>query len=176
MDLNDAIDLIRPAVAGRRWADLGAGTGLFTRALVALLGPDAEIVALDRDAVALRTLRRHVDGVRTVQGDLTDLPASLGDETFDGAVLANALHFVPDAAEVLAAVAPHLAPDGRVVVVEYDRQRASRWVPHPLPPERLAEVAANAGFEPPLEIGRRPSSFGGTLVASVLTRPASPSS
>ena len=51
MNARDARALIAPAVDGPGgiWADLGAGTGTFTRALAGLLGPDCTIYAVDRD-------------------------------------------------------------------------------------------------------------------------------
>jgi len=60
MDTRDAVALLAGAVpreAGT-WADLGAGTGTFTRALVELLGATARIYAVDRDASAVATLAR----------------------------------------------------------------------------------------------------------------------
>src|SRR5256885_16083795 len=54
----DLVALIEAGVGerGGSWADLGAGEGAFTLALSDLLGPDAHIVAVDRDAGALRAL------------------------------------------------------------------------------------------------------------------------
>jgi hypothetical protein len=40
------------------WADIGAGDGTFTRALVKVLGREATIYAVDRDEGALASLRR----------------------------------------------------------------------------------------------------------------------
>jgi ubiquinone/menaquinone biosynthesis C-methylase UbiE len=46
----EALELVREAVrgAGPAWADLGAGDGIFTRALADLLGSEARIYAVDR--------------------------------------------------------------------------------------------------------------------------------
>ena len=56
MDHADHVGLLRPAVEpGGTWADIGAGEGAFTLALADLLGPGGRIVAVDRDAHALRT-------------------------------------------------------------------------------------------------------------------------
>ena len=56
MDHADHVALLRPAVwpGGGTWADIGAGEGAFTLALADLLGPGGRIVAVDRDARALR--------------------------------------------------------------------------------------------------------------------------
>ena len=56
MDHRDHVALIRAGVGeqGGRWADIGAGEGAFTLALADLLGPGGQIIAVDRDAGALR--------------------------------------------------------------------------------------------------------------------------
>src|SRR5260370_833403 len=58
VDQADLVGLLRDGVdaKGGRWADLGAGEGAFTMALADLLGPGADITAVDRDAGALRRL------------------------------------------------------------------------------------------------------------------------
>src|SRR5439155_8052190 len=54
----DLVALIEDGVGerGGRWADLGAGEGAFTFALAELLGPEAQIIAVDKDRRALRAL------------------------------------------------------------------------------------------------------------------------
>ncbi len=177
MKESDAIDLLRPAVhpsPGARWADLGAGEGTFTRALAALLGPDATIHAVDRDGRALRTLRAWADArstgprIHVVHGDVTDrLPL----EDVDGMVMANVLHFVRGQAALLARLAACLRPGGRLVVVEYEDRAPSRWVPHPVSAARLAELAADAGLTPPRVAARRPSAYGGEMYVAFAVRP-----
>src|SRR5690349_5702855 len=110
MEIHDAIELLRDAVGDGRgvWADLGAGSGTFTRALAASLAHGSTIYAVDDDASAVRALRLLPSTpsarVIAVKADFTrpfDLPG-LGDALLDGILLANALHFVHDARNVLA--------------------------------------------------------------------------
>ena len=175
---SEAIELIRGAVdrPGGTWADLGAGDGTFTRALMKLLGPTARIYAVDRDARALARLRRSAipvaANVVTVVADFLqpfELPG-LGETRLDGMLLANALHFVPDADLALARFAAWLRPGGRIVLVEYDRRRASRWVPYPLAPDRLQELAPSAGLSTPIITATRASAYGGDLYVAVADR------
>jgi predicted RNA methylase len=58
VNTRDAVALIRDAIPqrGGTWADLGAGEGTFTRALVELLGSDSRIYAVDRDASAVAAI------------------------------------------------------------------------------------------------------------------------
>jgi ubiquinone/menaquinone biosynthesis C-methylase UbiE len=157
-----------------RWADIGAGDGTFTRALVHLLGRDARIVAVDRDVSALASLRRWAvresAKVILVEADFAspfEIPGPL-----DGMLFANALHFVRDAETVLARLVRSVLPGGRVVVIEYDRRAASRWVPHPISSSRLRELAAAAGLTDPTITATRPSEYGGTLYVAAADRVA----
>jgi ubiquinone/menaquinone biosynthesis C-methylase UbiE len=171
VNTHQAVALIGGAIPRRAgtWADIGAGDGTFTRALVKLLGADSRVYAVDRDASAVAALERwaatDAPNVIPVTADFTrpfDLPG-LDDAMLDGMLLANALHFVRDAEVVLARLAARVRPGGRVVIVEYDRRAASRWVPYPVPIARLPALADAAGLSTPTITATRPSLFGGTL-------------
>lgn len=186
MELKEAIDLIRPAVpAGSgTWADLGAGTGLFSRALAALLGDGSRVLALDRDARALSALRlagRDASAgaeIVPIRGDFQELDSipELRASALAGALFANALHFAADPARVLARAARLVGDGGRIVVVEYHGRPANPWVPFPVPMDRLAELAAPAGLRSPRIVGQRPSAYGGVMYCAVLERADGPGS
>ncbi len=178
MNTRDAIALIAGAVPRETgtWADLGAGDGTFTRALVELLGPDSRIYAVDRDASAVGALKRwaakEAPNVIPVTADFTrpfDLPG-LSEQMLDGMLLANALHFVRDADVVLGRLAAWVRPGGRVVVVEYERRAASLWVPYPIPSTELPALAAAAGLSTPTITAARRSVFGGILYVASMRR------
>lgn len=175
MDVNDAVALLRDAVGETpgAWADLGAGTGTFTRALARLLGADSTIFAVDADADALVALRalasRSTTRVIPVKADFThalELPG-LGNAPLDGIVLANSLHFVRDARRVLTELALRVRVGGRVVVVEYDRRERSRWVPYPIDAARWPELAAAAHLTGAMVTASAPSVYAGVLYAGV---------
>jgi SAM-dependent methyltransferase len=178
MRTGDAAAFIKDAVTGQSgvWADLGAGTGTFTRALLELLGDGSRIYALDRDAAAVADVARWAEAeapmVTAVEGDFTGdfvLPG-LGDGKLDGILLANSLHFAKDAAAVLTRLTTMLRPGGRVVLVEYDRRAASRWVPYPISIAQLPALAAAAGLSRPRVVESRPSEYGGILYAATMDR------
>jgi hypothetical protein len=77
---------------------------------------------------------------------------------------------VRDADSVLAHLATWLRSDGRIVLIEYDRRAANRWVPYPIWAERLPQLAAAAGLSNTEVVSRRPSAFGGDMYVAVLTR------
>lgn len=175
MTEEDAIDLIRPAVAhaGGSWADLGAGSGTFTRALAVLIGPSGHVQAVETDAAARRELVRQSakgeSGLRApiavVDGDFTG-PLALS--ALDGIPMANALHFVPDhqQAATLRQIAAYLGTAGRLVVVEYDRDRGNQWVPYPVSLKNFGALCKSAGLAEPTVVGRMASAFGGSMYAA----------
>lgn len=119
MTHDEARALIGDAVApGEAWAELGAGGGTFTRALL----------------------------------------------------MANALHFASDAEGVLRRVVAMLPPAGKLLLVEYDRERGNPWVPYPVPLRRFRALAEEVGLGRPEEIGRRPSRYQGEMYAAVARR------
>jgi len=178
MEPRAAVELITAAIPRglQTWVDLGAGEGTFTRALAAILKSGSRIYAVDHDARAVVALERwaaratlEVIPVRADFSKPFTLPG-LAKPSLDGVLLANALHFATDASEVLSRLAGWLAPGGRVVLVEYNRRAASRWVPHPVPLERFESLARDAGLEPPRLVATRPSAYGGELYAAVAVR------
>jgi SAM-dependent methyltransferase len=176
MDHDDHVGLLRPAVEpGGSWADIGAGDGAFTLALADLLGPGGRIVAVDRDAGALQTNAQRVRG-RFPAVDLTTLTADLTAELplpeLDGLVTANSLHYVRSERQVavVQALAAHLRPGGRFIVVEYDTDRGNPYVPHPFSVGSWERLAAGAGLIRTERIGRVPSRFLGAIYSAASRR------
>ena len=157
----EAADLIRAGVPqpGGVWADLGSGSGTFTRALAALLGEGGVVYAVDRAAHAMPTVTGAA--VVPMTGDFTE-PLTLPD--LDGVIMANSLHFVAsqEQSRVLARIVGYMRRGGSFVIVEYDQRRGSRWVPYPVPLQRFEALAGEVGLVSVREIGRRRSRFGPT--------------
>lgn len=158
--------------SGETWADLGAGTGNFTRALAELLGPAGTVYAVDRDARALAAQRARAADARVAEIVLrqADVARTLDLPALDGALLANLLHFVRDQDALLRRLRAHLKPHGRLLLVEYDQALPIPWVPFPVPPARFAALAQAAGFEQVRQVGyrRSPSSGRGMYAAAAL--------
>ena len=174
MDERVAADLIADAVGnvGTLWADIGAGSGTFTRALRSLLPRESRTYAIDNDPQAIKELRR-IDGVQAVEGDFARDIAWPGESppSLDGVLLANALHFVRDAEAVLRRLVRLVRPGGRVVIVEYDRRAANPWVPFPIRADRWPGLAKAAGLTNARITARTPSRYAGDLYVGVAERP-----
>lgn len=172
MNQSDLVALLRDGVTerGGRWADLGAGEGAFTLALAELIGPQAQITAVDRDGRAMRALAgemgKRFPGV-AVDVKLADFTRPLELGGLDGIVMANSLHFVRDKGPVLDSVRAMLRPGGRLIVVEYGTDHCNPWVPHPFSYDRWELMAARAGFVRTRLLKTIPSRHLGSMYSAV---------
>ena len=168
MNHADLVALIEEGVGerGGRWADLGAGEGAFTLALADLLGPEAHVTAVDKDAGALQSIQGRFE-VRVA--DFTR-PLELHD--LDGVLMANSLHYVRDKQPVLEAVRKMLRPGGRLIIVEYGADRGNPWVPYPFTYAKWETMAARAGFKGTRLLKTVPSRWLGSMYSAVPLPPS----
>ena len=109
---------------GKRWLDVGCGTGALTEAVLELAAP-REVVGVDPSEGYVEYARAHVrDGrARFLAGDAQELP--FADGAFDAAVSALVLNFVPDP-ELAVAVSGNggasFLPKHRAVVRDSDNR------------------------------------------------------
>ncbi len=176
MDHHDHVNLLKPAnvTPGGTWTDFGAGSGAFTLALRELVGPTAQIYAVDKDRGSLRELERaygsrfgDTANLHVVQKAfflIEDFP------TLDGIVMANSLHYVIHKAGLLKKLHSFLKPGGTLLLVEYNVDSGNVWVPYPLSFETWRRVAEQAGFSETRRLDRVPSRFLGAIYSAVSTR------
>lgn len=105
-----------------RVLEIGCGTGLNFRYMIDRLDPDqGRLTGLDFSNDMLDRARRRAErsgwgNVELTQGDATQL--DLGRE-FDGILFAYSLTMIPDWRAALARAKAHLAPNGRMVVLDF---------------------------------------------------------
>lgn len=164
MEVQEAIRLIEKGVDKQSsiWADLGAGSGIFTQALNEILGFNGVIFAVDQNLNILRDVLKTQyirSKVHLYEENFTHPMPFL--PSLDGILLANALHYVKDQEGLLKYLLDnHLKPGGTMIVVEYDRFDPDPWVPYPLPLAYFDRLASQTGMTLPEEIGRKKSIYG----------------
>jgi ubiquinone/menaquinone biosynthesis C-methylase UbiE len=118
---------------GMTVADVGAGTGLFTRQIADKVGPAGKVYAVDIAAeflfhIADDARKRGQTQVVTVLGsqESTNLPK----ESVNLAFLCDVYHHLEKPAKTLASIRQALKPGGRLVVIEFDKVagRSSEFV------------------------------------------------
>ena len=98
---------------GRRWLDVGCGTGVLTAAILEG-GAPASVVGVDPSEAFIEHARRAVpdERARFVVG--TAASTGLGEAEIDAAVAGLVLNFVPDASAALDELRRVVAPDGLI--------------------------------------------------------------
>ncbi|EAY24848.1 class I SAM-dependent methyltransferase [Microscilla marina] len=168
METIDTIKLLGqvPNQAPQVWADIGAGTGVFTVALQMLLAPQSTVWAVDKNPHVLWSLPKQNEvNISVEEGNFEramDLPL------FDGIVMANALHYATDPAVVLQNVLQHLKPSGTFILIEYDTSIPNPpWVPYPVSLAHFQKLASQLGLNSPKELHRVSSQYGQNSIYSV---------
>jgi ubiquinone/menaquinone biosynthesis C-methylase UbiE len=118
---------------GMTVADVGAGTGLFTRQVADKVGPTGKVYAVDiapefLSHIADDARKRGQTQVVTVLGsqESTNLPK----ESVNLAFLCDVYHHLEKPAKTMASIRQALKPGGRLVVIEFDKVagRSSEFV------------------------------------------------
>nr|WP_245003694.1 class I SAM-dependent methyltransferase [Bradyrhizobium liaoningense] len=112
------LDWLAPP-AGLRWIDIGCGNGAFTELLVERCSP-LEVQGIDPSAeqLAFARTRPAARVAKFRQGDAMALP--FADGSFDAAVMALVLVFVPDPAKGVSEMVRVVVPGGAVVTYMWD--------------------------------------------------------
>jgi len=118
---------------GETVADVGAGTGLFTRLFSEVVGKDGRVIAVDisqkfLDHIAATSRQaglRNVD-TRLATADSTGLPP----ESVDVAFICDTYHHFEFPLKTMASIERALKPGGRVILVDFRRipGESSEWI------------------------------------------------
>ncbi|KAB1102883.1 class I SAM-dependent methyltransferase [Micromonospora aurantiaca] len=159
-------DRFRPRYpeAALRWAldglhdarvvDLGAGTGILTRGLLALTGPVAQVVPVEPDPGMRAQLAAATPGATALAGSAEAVP--LPDGSADAVLAGQAYHWF-DRERAHAEVARVLRPGGTFAPVWNIRDERVGWVAEL---SRIAHLGDNAG-----DVTQRYADFGGAFTA-----------
>ena len=119
-------------------ADIGAGSGLFSRPLAKAVGPGGRVYAVDiqqdlLDYIARRDTEENIRNVQTVLGGFDDpkLPA----RNVDLAFINDVWHHMQHRAAYLKALGSYIKPNGRIAIIEMNKDDPN--TPHKNQPELL---------------------------------------
>jgi len=144
---------------GMRVADLGAGTGYFSRYLSEAVGPDGAVFAVDTEPnlvvhLRARAEREHTDNVVPILAS-ADEPRLPADST-DVVLIVDTYHHIDDRRGYLRRLQQVLRKRGRVAVVDWQKQALPVGPPpdHKLAREQVVDEMTAAGYrlvaEPPI--------------------------
>ena len=105
-------------------ADIGAGTGLFSRPLAKAVAPAGKVYAVDiqqelLDFINKRDKEENIGNIQTVLGEFDDpkLPA----RNVDLAFINDVLHHIEHRAVYLKALGTYMKPTGRIAIIEMNK-------------------------------------------------------
>ena len=171
MNIQEAIQMLHSEwfdkqTAATRWADLGAGSGLFSAALSRLLLPGSSIYAVDKKVVPhIQTANEGVDIV-SLTTDFEKENLVIG--RLDGVLMANSLHYVCDKISFLSKCKNEFA-NNVFLIVEYDTDKpVGRWVPYPISFLSLYQLFWSRGYKNITKLAQRPSMYGHSQMYSAI--------
>jgi SAM-dependent methyltransferase len=127
---------------GLRWVDVGCGNGAFTEVLISRCAP-AAVAAIDPSSGQLAYARAR-PGTKLAQfqrGDAQQLP--FGDSTYDVAVMALVISFVPEPLKAVTDMARVVRAGGWIATYMWDRPGGGT------PLEPIYVAAKSLGMDPP---------------------------
>lgn len=174
MELEEAIALIqaddiiqnKPTI----WADLGCGSGLFTRALSGLLYSGSTIYAVDKSISSFqkKSFSKQVV-ITTIESDFVKNELNL--ENLDGILMANSFHFVRDKKSFIEKMIPYFSETPVFLLVEYDTDLSNPWVPYPVSFMTLRKFFTDLGFTAVKKINEKKSLYrSGNMYSVIVTR------
>jgi len=153
--VEDKPDLVIAAMElspGLTAADLGAGTGFFTRRIARAVSPGGKVYAVDIQPEMLELLKKYaaeegIDNVVPVLGSETD--PNLPPASIDRLLMVDVYHEFQHPEPMLRKIRESLAPGGTVILVEYrlEGTTAEHIKPeHRMSVEQVLEEWTAAGF------------------------------
>jgi predicted methyltransferase len=136
---------------GQTIADLGAGTGYFSRYLADAVGPDGTVFSVEIEPTLVTHLRARAEqeGTANVVPVLASIDnPRLPDADIDLILIADSYHHLDHRAAYLPHLRRALRPGGRVVVVDWKAGSLPEGPPpeHKLARERVVAEMESAGF------------------------------
>ncbi|MEM7250470.1 MAG: methyltransferase domain-containing protein [Pseudomonadota bacterium] len=137
---------------GKRWVDVGCGSGAFTETAIEACQP-AKIMGFDPSEGQIAFARKRPGAANATfeLGNAMELP--LDDNSVDVATMALVLFFVPDPTKGIAEMCRVVAPGGVVAAYSWDLLNGG------FPLHELQELLRAAGHNPPLPPSAESSRF-----------------
>lgn len=136
---------------GLRVADIGAGTGVFSRPIAKAVSPGGKVYAVDieqelLDYIDERSKAEDIDNIQTVLGRADDPRLPVHD--IDLVFFNDVLHHIENGAAYLKVLSAYIKPRGRIALVEFDKPPGGESR-HPfVTREQADQWMSDAGFVP----------------------------
>jgi 2-polyprenyl-3-methyl-5-hydroxy-6-metoxy-1,4-benzoquinol methylase len=128
-------------------ADIGAGSGLFSRPMAKAVAPGGFVYAVDIQQDLLnyidqRDQQEHSSNIKTVLGEFDD--PKLPTRNVDLALINDVLHHIEHRAAYLKTLGTYLKPSGRIAIIEMNKDDPN--TPHRNQPQLLVSREQISGW------------------------------
>lgn len=132
---------------GQVIADIGAGSGYFTRRFAAIVSPTGKAVGIEIDAAAVRAMNADARRLNLATYTAMLVPSDdpmLAARSVDLVFLCDAYHHINDRVAYFTKVRQALKPGGRLVVLDFVRSKENS--DHSIVREEVIEELRRAGY------------------------------
>lgn len=134
---------------GMTIAEVGAGNGRLAVKMVKRVGIEGKVYANDIDPAAIRFMRKRirrekVKNMTVIKGKIADPLLPQGE--IDIVYVVNTYSHFDKPVELLKNMIPALKPGGRLVIIEYDPEKAPEAGSHSTSKETVLDEAEKAGY------------------------------
>jgi ubiquinone/menaquinone biosynthesis C-methylase UbiE len=133
-------------------ADIGAGTGYFTRRFAAAVGPQGTVMGLDIEPAMVTHINEEAQKRGLTNVSARQVPPhdpQLAPQSVDVVFICDTYHHMRERVAYLRLLARALKPNGRVVIVDFQKRPLPLGPPMEwkLAPETVTEEFRQAGFQ-----------------------------
>jgi cyclopropane fatty-acyl-phospholipid synthase-like methyltransferase len=130
---------------GQKVADLGSGSGLFTRPISSKVGEKGTVFAIDIDPELLKHIEKTAgnSNIRTVLAGEDDPKIP---ERVDLIIIIDTLHHIRNREDYLKKLRDYLQPSGRIAIIDFNKEWPPDHAQMKYTPEELEGWMKAAGF------------------------------
>ena len=130
IEVNTALLNCLTVQPGKRWCEVGCGSGVLCRQLAPDLLPDGTLLGIDLSAEMIERAREYAsrwENLNNLNFQVEDAAAlSFLDETFDGVFATRLFLHAPDPGSILKEMVRVVRPGGKLIAMEWDFEIGDR--------------------------------------------------
>ena len=138
---------------GANIADIGAGTGYFTRRFARAVGPTGQATGFDLEPNMVVYMQKDAARLKLANYKAVKIDVNatgLPEKHFDVIFLSNTYHHIANPVKYFAGLRKYLKPDGRLIILDFKKIKSpvGPLLKHKITKEDVVKTLQSAGFRP----------------------------